>query len=85
MKKHILSFLIVIMAFLYCDQAIAQSDVLTLENVFDLEYVSDTQISPDGEQVVYQRNFMDIMEDQRRSNLWIVNTDGSRHRPLTQQ
>lgn len=83
MKKQIFTILIAAMAFLYCDQAIAQSDVLTLENVFDLEYVSDTQISPDGEQVVYQRNFMDIMDDQRQSNLWIVNTDGSRHRPLT--
>lgn len=64
-------------------QVNAQSDYLTLENVFDLEYTSDPQISPDGNQVVYQRNFMDIMDDSRRSNLWIINTDGSRHRPLT--
>ena len=62
----------------------AQPDpYFTLQDVFDLEYVSSPQISPDGEQVVYQRNFMDIMKDRRRSNLWIINADGSRHRPLT--
>lgn len=52
-------------------------------NVFDLEYASDPQITPDGEQVVYVRNFMDIMEDQRQTNLWLVRSDGSQHRPLT--
>lgn len=83
MKKHIFTVLIAFLAFIYCDQAIAQSDLFTLENVFDLEYISNPQISPDGKQVVYQRNFMDIMDDRRRSNLWIINSDGSRHRPLT--
>lgn len=52
-------------------------------DVFDLEYATDPQISPDGEKVVYVRNFFDIMKDRRRSNLWIVNFDGSDHRPLT--
>jgi len=83
MKNLLHLFLLAIFTFVFSMDAKAQSDVLTLENVFDLEYVSDTQISPDGEQIVYQRNFMDIMDDRRRSNLWIVNSDGSRHRPLT--
>ena len=63
--------------------AFQASGEFTLQNVFDLEYATDPQISPDGEQVVYERNFMDIMEDRRRSNLWIINSDGTRHRPLT--
>ena len=41
------------------------------------------RISPDGKRVVYVRNFMDIMKDRRRSNLWIINSDGTEHRPLT--
>ncbi len=57
--------------------------VLTPEDVFHLEYASDPQISPDGRQVVYVRNWMDIMTDRRRSHLWIVGSDGSSHRPLT--
>ncbi|QVL33724.1 S9 family peptidase [Telmatocola sphagniphila] len=52
-------------------------------DVFRLEYASDPQISPDGKQVVYVRNFLDIMKDKRRSNLWIVNSDGTDPRPLT--
>ena len=31
-------------------------------DVFELEYASDPQISPDGARVVYVRNSMDIME-----------------------
>ncbi|MCI0409970.1 MAG: DPP IV N-terminal domain-containing protein, partial [Acidobacteria bacterium] len=52
-------------------------------DVFGLEYASDPQISPDGTTVVYVRNFMDVMKDRRRSNLWLLKSDGSGHRPLT--
>ncbi len=53
-----------------------------LMDVFELEWASDPQISPDGSQVVYARNFMDVMSDRRRSNLWTIGFDGSDHRPL---
>jgi acylaminoacyl-peptidase len=56
---------------------------LRLADVFELEWASDPQISPDGERVVYVRNFMDVMHDRRRSNLWLATTDGGDHRPLT--
>ena len=52
-------------------------------DVFGLEHVSSPQISPDGSQVVYLRNSMDIMKDRGRSSLWITNFDGTRRRPLT--
>ena len=52
-------------------------------DVFQLEWASDPRISPDGSQVVYVRNFMDIMTDRRRSNLWVVDFEGTNHRPLT--
>src|SRR5260370_38896360 len=50
---------------------------------FQPEYASDPQVSPDGSKVVYVRNFMDVMKDRRRSNLWIIGADGGDHRPLT--
>ncbi len=56
---------------------------LTLGDVFQLEYASSPEISPDGSKIVFVRNFMDIMKDRRRSNLWIVNYDGSDLRPIT--
>lgn len=52
-------------------------------DLFDLETASDPRISPDGTQVVFVRNFSDIMKDRRWSNLWIVRTDGADLRPLT--
>ena len=61
----------------------AQTDRLTEMNVFDLEYASDPRISPDGEWVVYVRQFADVMTDMNYSNLWLVRSDGSGHRPLT--
>ena len=51
-------------------------------DIFELEYASDPQISPDGRRVVYVRKSNDIMTDSTRSNLWIVDSDGGNHRPL---
>lgn len=52
-------------------------------DVFELEYVTDPQISPDGEEIIYVRNFMDVMKDRKRSNLWRIDPDGDNHRPIT--
>ncbi|MCP4727672.1 MAG: S9 family peptidase [bacterium] len=52
-------------------------------DLFELEYASDPQISPDGTKIVYVRTFYDIMTDRTRSNLWVINYDGTGHRPLT--
>ncbi|MGW8316480.1 MAG: S9 family peptidase [Bacteroidales bacterium] len=71
---------LILTALLACAQP---SDRLTPPDVFNLEYVSEPQISPDGEKVIYVRNFTDIMTDRGCSNLWIVNFDGSENRPLT--
>ena len=52
-------------------------------DVFDLQYVRDPQISPDGTKIVYVRTEMDIMKDGRSSSLWIINSDGTDHQKLT--
>ena len=51
-------------------------------DVFQLEYAADPRISPDGGQIVYVRTSMDIMRDRKRSELWILNADGTDHRRL---
>ncbi len=61
----------------------AQSTGLKPEDVFQMEFAADPQISPDGRQIVYVRQFSDVMTDRNYSNLWIINTDGTGHRPLT--
>ena len=52
-------------------------------DVFDIEYVSSPEISPDGNKILFQRNFKDIMTDKSLSNIWLVNFDGSNNRPIT--
>jgi acylaminoacyl-peptidase len=65
--------------------ATAQSKrpALKAEDIFNLQTASDPQISPDGQRIVYVRGFADIMTDRRHANLWIINADGTNHRPLT--
>jgi acylaminoacyl-peptidase len=56
---------------------------LALEDVFGLRYASHPMVSQDGERIVYLRHSMDILKDQPRANLWMINADGSGHRPVT--
>ena len=74
-----------IIAFLLCVTTVSAQTKTNLEltDIFDYEFVSDPQISPDGSKIIYVRNFKDIMTDKNLSNLWIVNFDGSQNRPLT--
>lgn len=58
-------------------------DRLEPMDVFNLQFASDPQISPDGNRIVYVRKFSDIRSDKRESNLWVVNYDGSDQRALT--
>lgn len=59
------------------------SDRFTHMDVFNLEFVADPRVSPDGTQVVYVRQSADVMKDRFFTNLWIVGSDGTGHRPLT--
>ncbi|MFT5169338.1 MAG: Tol biopolymer transport system component, partial [Saprospiraceae bacterium] len=55
----------------------------TSMDVFELEWVSDPQISPDGDYIVYERKSMDIMEDKRVSRIWMIKADGTEHQKLS--
>ena len=77
MKKLLITFLITINAYPQ------SSNIFEPIDVFDLEYVSNTEISPDGEKILYQRNYNDIMNDESFSNIWVINFDGSENRPIT--
>lgn len=55
---------------------------LALDMYFDLESVSNPQLSPDGTQIVYTRGWIDKINDRRESAIWIMNADGSKNRFL---
>ena len=63
--------------------ALAQDRRLTPADIFALEYAVDPQVSRDGQWVAYVRQWSDPISDRRYSNLWLVKSDGSGHRPLT--
>ena len=56
---------------------------LTDLDLFQLEFASAPHFSPDGKSIIYTRNFMDIMTDKRRSDIWQMTSEGKNHRPLT--
>lgn len=82
MNKYIL---LVFLSSITISIAIAQNEKkhFSYLDVFELEYVSGPQISPNGEWVVYQRKGFDIMKDKSKGNLWMIKTDGSNHQKLT--
>ena len=59
------------------------AEPLNAMDLFDLQWIKDPRISPDGKHIVYERHRFDVMTDANRSSLWIIDTDGSNHEPLT--
>src|SRR4030081_116301 len=52
-------------------------------DVFDLQWASDPQISPDGRSIAYVRMSFDIKSDRSRGAVWLAGTDGRHARPLS--
>jgi acylaminoacyl-peptidase len=82
-SRRALAIFIVVICTVSAASASEKTNRLTASDIFNLESVSDPQISPDGRKIIYVRGFNDIMADSRYSNLWIINFDGSDNRPLT--
>ncbi len=57
--------------------------LLDSNTFMDMESISNPAISPNGQQIVFTRTWVDKVKDQFRSNLWLVDVDGSRVRELT--
>ena len=55
---------------------------LTLADYLEWEDVAEPQLSPNGQQIVYTRRWVDKLNDRWESSLWIMNADGSRNRFL---
>ena len=54
--------------------------LLTVGHYFDLESLSDPQISPDASQIVYARRWVNTLEDRYETTLWIMHADGTHDR-----
>jgi dipeptidyl aminopeptidase/acylaminoacyl peptidase len=54
----------------------------TGNDLFNLEWASDPQISPDGRTVAYVRESNDIMTDKARPTIWVIDVASGQQRPL---
>jgi dipeptidyl aminopeptidase/acylaminoacyl peptidase len=54
-----------------------------VRDLIEFDRLSEPDVSPDGRQVVFTVSALDLDANRRRSDLWVVATDGSRLRPLT--
>jgi len=52
-------------------------------DVFDMQWVADPKVSPDGRSIAYVRKSFDIKTDRPRGVVWLVGSDGRNARPLS--
>ena len=62
--------------------ATGPNPLFTGGDLFDLEWASDPQISPDGRTIAYVRESNDIMTDKARRTIWLVDVASGQQRPL---
>jgi len=60
----------------------SKSKRFTADRVFDIEYATDPQISPNGEFIAYVRHSMDRMTDKDIGHIWMLDLNKGTHRPL---
>ena len=53
------------------------------EDLYKLELISDLQISPDGESIIYAQQRIEAKTEKKYSNLWVVSTKNGKARQFT--
>ena len=88
MKKHLASVrvFVLLIGVVFVGFSLAAEKLpklLETETYFEMESVGAPQISPDGQFIIFTRGWVDKINDQSRSNVWITDIDGKRIRELT--
>ncbi len=83
MRQFFYLILLLIPGMLFTVNAQESAPAFGRMDVFELEWASDPQISPEGDHVVYRRNGMDIMKDRRAGSLWLIDVESGEQRKLT--
>jgi acylaminoacyl-peptidase len=55
---------------------------LQADDIFQLEFANDVQLSPDGKHIAYVRNSFDVMIDNTQRSLWLLDVASGQHTPL---
>lgn len=83
MRKMIGLLLLLFTPVASADNDHASKKHLQLQDVFNLEYASDLNITKDGKGIYFVRQFMDIQKDKQSSNIWYVQTSDGELQPVT--
>lgn len=62
---------------------VAAKESFSAMDVFKIAYASNPVISPDGQSIAFHRYSMDIMADQRKNDLWVIDSDGNSVRQIS--
>lgn len=86
MKKALLALTLcmplVVLAASPSESAVTAAQRLQSIDLFELEWATDPQLSPDGKQLIYIRNSNDIMTDSSRGSIWLIDVASGEQRPL---
>ena len=75
--KHFLTYIFILLVFFSYSQ---EKTRLSLEHYKNYEWTSNPTLSPDGEEILYSRTWINLIDDKRETDLWIMNKDGSANR-----
>lgn len=76
-----MKYFLTLLLLLICIPMLAQEKTkLSLEHYSDYEWTSNPSLSPDGKQILYSRSWINLVDDKRETDLWIMNQDGSMNR-----
>jgi dipeptidyl aminopeptidase/acylaminoacyl peptidase len=82
MRQRKISMALALVALLAASAWANSRGKITTDLWLDWEFVASPQISPDGSQIIYTRRWTDKVNDKYESDVWVVNSDGSKNRFL---
>ena len=83
-KRYIPAQLLFFVLLLFGSSTFAQQEKewLTVDRYLSWEDVQNPQLSPDNKQIIYSRRWVDAVNDDWETSLWIMNSDGTKNRFL---
>ena len=83
LKTTIVQILLAGLCVLLLSAAALAKEPISAMDVFKIAYASNPVMSPDGKTIAFHRYSMDVMTDQRKNNLWVIDADGKNMRQIS--
>ena len=83
LKTTIVQILLAGLCVLLLSAAALAKEPISAMDVFKIAYASNPVISADGKTIAFHRYHMDIMTDQRKNDLWVIDADGKNMRQIS--